>query len=150
MWLHVNLQHFKLLGKGLSLGMPLSKLVNTHGMTQRFVLGFKRSISSKHNGYPTKKKLGPRKGKDIVSGKEHRLQHWKFKTPIKTKFANKIVMFQETLEYQNAIDLCYRRQETHELQAHVPNVQTWAICKIICETIFHVVEQCIINQTQQY
>lgn len=45
---HVNLQHFKLLGKGLALGMLLTMLVNIHGMTQRFVLGFKRSISSRH------------------------------------------------------------------------------------------------------
>ncbi len=85
-----------------------------------------------------------------MSEREHQLQHWKLKTPIKTKFANKVIMFQESLEYQNVINLYYRRQETHELQACVPNVQTWAICKIICETMFHVVKHCIVNQTQQF
>ncbi len=71
-----------------------------------------------------------------MNGREHRL----LKTLIKTKFPNKVIMFQETLEYQNAINLCYLKQETHELQPHVPNVQTWAICKIICEVMFHAVK----------
>ncbi len=38
-----------------------------------------------------------------------RLNHRKQKTPVKTKFANKVILFQETLEYQNAINLCYGR-----------------------------------------
>jgi hypothetical protein len=37
------------------------------------------------------------------------LDHQKLKTPMKTKFANKIILFQETLEYRDAINMCYGR-----------------------------------------
>jgi hypothetical protein len=37
------------------------------------------------------------------------LHHPKLKTPMKTKFANKILVFQETLEYRDAINMCYGR-----------------------------------------
>ncbi len=37
------------------------------------------------------------------------LCHRKLKTPMKTKFANKVILFQETLEYKDAINLCYGR-----------------------------------------
>jgi hypothetical protein len=35
------------------------------------------------------------------------LHHRKLKTPMKTKFTNKIILFQKTLEYKDAINLCY-------------------------------------------
>ncbi len=40
----------------------------------------------------------------------------KLKTSIKTKLANKVILFQKTLEYKDAINLCYGKQETLELQ----------------------------------
>jgi len=39
------------------------------------------------------------------------LSHRRLKTPMKTKFANKVILFQETLEYGDAINLCYGRLE---------------------------------------
>jgi hypothetical protein len=37
------------------------------------------------------------------------LSHQKLKTLVKTKFDSKVIPFQETLEYQDAINLCYGR-----------------------------------------
>jgi len=43
------------------------------------------------------------------------LRHQKLKTLLKTRFTNKVILFQETLEYKDAINLCYGRQEILEL-----------------------------------
>jgi hypothetical protein len=51
---------------------------------------------------------------------------------------------------RDAIDLCYARQETLELQGHVPDAHMWAICKMFTKIMFHVVKQCILNQTHSY
>jgi hypothetical protein len=68
------------------------------------------------------------------------LPHRKLKTPMKTRFTSKMILFQETLEYQDAINLCYGRQETQELQGRVPDAHTWAICKLIIETMLPIVK----------
>jgi hypothetical protein len=39
------------------------------------------------------------------------MRHRKLKTPVKTKFANKVIMFEETLEFKQAILLCYGKQK---------------------------------------
>jgi hypothetical protein len=49
------------------------------------------------------------------------LRHQKLKTLVNTKFISKVILFQEALEYRDAINLCYGRQETLELQGRVPN-----------------------------
>jgi hypothetical protein len=59
---------------------------------------------------------------------------------VKTKFANKVILFQETLEYLNAIIFCFGKQETQELQGCVPNAHIWAICKIFVETMLPIVK----------
>jgi hypothetical protein len=41
---------------------------------------------------------------------------------MKIKFTNKLILFQETLEYRDAINLCYGRQDIQELQGCVPYV----------------------------
>jgi hypothetical protein len=51
------------------------------------------------------------------------------------------------LQYKVAINLFYGVQETQKLQGHVPNAHTWAICKVVVETILLIVKQCIFNQT---
>ncbi len=48
-----------------------------------------------------------------------RFNHQKQKTLVKTRFASKVILFQETLEYRNAINLCYGKQEILELQDRV-------------------------------
>jgi hypothetical protein len=39
-------------------------------------------------------------------------------------FVSKVILFQETLWYQDAINLCYVKQEMHELRAHVLDAHT--------------------------
>jgi hypothetical protein len=72
----------------------------------------------------------------------------KLKTLVKRKFANKVMFFQETLEFANAINICYQRQNL-QLQSKVPCGKTWAMAIIVIETLNLVVKQCVlINQTQ--
>jgi hypothetical protein len=60
-------------------------------------------------------------------------------------------MFWEILEYCDAINLCYGKREIQKLQGRVSDAHTWAICKVVVETMFLVVKQCIIfYQTQGY
>jgi hypothetical protein len=37
------------------------------------------------------------------------IYHKKLKTLMKNKFANKVILFQKTLEYRDAINMCYGR-----------------------------------------
>jgi hypothetical protein len=41
---------------------------------------------------------------------------------------------------RDAINLCYVKQKTLELQGHVPNAHMWAICKMFTKIMFHVVK----------
>jgi hypothetical protein len=54
------------------------------------------------------------------------MQHKKLKTLVKIHIASKATLFQETLEYANAINICYTQQSS-TLRARVPNGLTWAI-----------------------
>jgi hypothetical protein len=74
-----------------------------------------------------------------------RLSHQKLKTPMKIMFVNKMILFQETVEYWDAINFRFGRQETLELQGRIMDAHTWVICKGITKTIIHVVKQCILN-----
>ncbi len=59
-------------------------------------------------------------------------------------------MFQKTLKYKDAINLCYGRQEIQELQGCVLDTHAWAICKVVVETIHPIVKFCIFKQTWGY
>jgi hypothetical protein len=59
---------------------------------------------------------------------------------MKTKFASKVIMFQKTLEYRDAINLCYGKQEIQELQRCVPDTHAWALCKVVVETMHPIVK----------
>lgn len=37
----------------------------------------------------------------------------KLKTPLDTRFANKVILFKETLACANAINMCYQRHSLH-------------------------------------
>jgi hypothetical protein len=76
-----------------------------------------------------------------------RFSHRKLKTRMKIRFMNKVVLFQKIVGYWDAINLCYGRQETLELQGRILDAHTWVICKTITETMIPVVKQCIHNQT---
>jgi hypothetical protein len=77
-----------------------------------------------------------------------RFSHQKLKTLMKTNFTNKVILLQETVKYWSAINLCYGRQETLELQGCILDAHTWAVCNAITKTIILVVKQCIRNQIQ--
>jgi hypothetical protein len=76
-----------------------------------------------------------------------RFSHKKLKTLMKTRFMNKMILFQKIMEYWDAINLCYGRQQTLELQGRILDARTWAIRKAITETMIFIVKQCIHNQT---
>jgi hypothetical protein len=69
------------------------------------------------------------------------MQHKKLKTLVKTHFTSKVIIFQETLEYVNAINIYYMQQNS-SLQAKVPNGLTWAIAQAITKTLNHGPHQC--------
>jgi hypothetical protein len=64
------------------------------------------------------------------------ISHQKMKTLVKTKFANKVIIFQKTLEYWDTINLYHGRQEIQDLQSHVLDGHTWAICKCLLNLCF--------------
>jgi hypothetical protein len=58
----------------------------------------------------------------------------KLRTPVKTRFASKVILFQKTLEYVDAINICYAAQSL-KLQARVPTWVTWVVTRIVTETL---------------
>jgi hypothetical protein len=44
------------------------------------------------------------------------LQLRKLKTPFKTRFVSKVIMFEENLEFKTIILLCYGKEKTLSLQ----------------------------------
>jgi hypothetical protein len=75
---------------------------------------------------------------------EANMQHKKLKTRVKTCFASKVILFQKTLEYANVINIYYTQQNL-ALQARVLNGLTWAITRIVIETLNLVFHQCLLN-----
>lgn len=60
------------------------------------------------------------------------------------------MFFQETLEFANAINICYQRQNL-QLQSKVPCGKTWVVAIVMTETFNLVVKQCVlINQTRGF
>ncbi len=51
----------------------------------------------------------------------------KLKNPIITRFSSKVIMFEETLEFEQAVIICYGEQKTITWQQRVPKAQVWAI-----------------------
>jgi len=72
-----------------------------------------------------------------------------FKTPMKMHFARQIILFKKTLEYQNPISI-YQTITSFTFVFKVPIGQTWAIVQTITNTLFVIVKQCVLNQTQGY
>ena len=58
----------------------------------------------------------------------------KLNTPVKTRFASKVLMFQQALQFRSAMSLCYNRQSV-TLQNRVPLGQIWAIAEAISTTL---------------
>jgi hypothetical protein len=64
------------------------------------------------------------------------LSHQKLKTLVKTWFISKVILFQETLEYFDAINLCYGRQEIQELQGCDLDAHKWQFVKWLLKLCF--------------
>jgi hypothetical protein len=67
---------------------------------------------------------------------------------VKTKFDSKVIMFDETLEFKNAIILCYGRQKSIALQQRALKAQVWAIAEAITFTLNLVAYACVMNQSR--
>jgi hypothetical protein len=62
------------------------------------------------------------------------------KTLVKTWFASHVILSQESFKYQDAISIFYGHQVVSHLSSRVPTNHTWAIAKIINETLMLVVK----------
>jgi hypothetical protein len=54
------------------------------------------------------------------------------------KFTSKVVLFKETLEFKDAINLCYSRQ-TIILHSRIPIFQAWAMAQKMSKVLIIVV-----------
>jgi hypothetical protein len=72
----------------------------------------------------------------------------KLKTPMKIRFGSKLIMFEEVLEFKEAILLCYGLQKTIVLQPKVPKVEVWAIAKAFTSILNKVITAYVMNQSQ--
>jgi hypothetical protein len=57
-------------------------------------------------------------------------------------------MFKETLEFKNAIILCYGRQKSIVLQQKILKAQMWVIAKAITYMLNPIVSACVMNQSR--
>ncbi len=57
-------------------------------------------------------------------------------------------MFEETLEFKEAIFLCYGQQKTIVLQQRVPKAKVWAITKAQTYVLNKVVTTCVMDQSR--
>ncbi len=64
----------------------------------------------------------------------------KLKTIVKTHFASKVVLFQETIEFKHVIVFCYGSQQSLALQGHVLNPQVWVVTQVVVHTLAHMVQ----------
>jgi len=58
---------------------------------------------------------------------------------VKTRFASKVIMFEETLQFKNAVIFCYGKQNSIVFQQKIPEAQVWAIVEAITSTLHLVV-----------
>jgi hypothetical protein len=65
---------------------------------------------------------------------------------MKTKFENKVTMFEKTLKFKQGILLCYGRQKTLTLQQEVFKAQVWAIVEVVTHYLNPMVTTCMLNQ----
>ncbi len=107
-------------GQGSRFGHAFSKATNMLLMMQQICLSFQevnlkatRSALQKTITWTKKSNKGWSEWKRACL--DVGLRHPKLKTPVKTRFASKVILFQKTLEYRDAINLCYGKHETLDL-----------------------------------
>jgi hypothetical protein len=64
---------------------------------------------------------------------------------VKLRFLSKMIIFEETLKFKNAIILSYGRQWTMTSQHIDPKFELWAIAKAFTHVLNLVVIACVMN-----
>jgi hypothetical protein len=64
------------------------------------------------------------------------------------RFASKIVLFQEALQFRAIIFLCYSQQTAMKVISCVPPLLTWHISQKIIDVLSSVVSACVLNQSR--
>jgi hypothetical protein len=70
----------------------------------------------------------------------HNLTYFTF-----VKFANKVILFQETFHFEKVILLCYNMQNIVRMITQIPTALAWHIYQIIVDTFGIVIFACILN-----
>jgi hypothetical protein len=79
------------------------------------------------------------------------LQPRKLRTLIKGRFASKVILLQEALDYQHAFALCYPSvHQPNDILSEVPSLETWAVAKAVTDALTPVVQQCVTSQSKGY
>nr|XP_024359895.1 uncharacterized protein LOC112274515 isoform X1 [Physcomitrium patens] len=73
----------------------------------------------------------------------------KLRAPVKGRFASKVILCQEALDYQPVLQLCSASQ-SDGMFFDVPSVETWAIAKAVTVALNPVLQQCVMNRSKGY
>ncbi len=76
------------------------------------------------------------------------MRYRKLKTLVKTKFDSKVTMLDETIEFKNAIIICYGKKKPIALQQIVPKAEVWVIAKAITFILNPIVYASVMNQSK--
>jgi hypothetical protein len=90
-------------------GVPFILIKKTQSIFQKSIIWTKKSGKGQQKWH----KVG-----ELI-----RVPPWKLKTPMKTHFASRVVLFQDTFEFKNVIVFCYGRQQLLALKGCVPSPQ---------------------------
>jgi hypothetical protein len=74
--------------------------------------------------------------------------HRKLKTHVKTIFTCKVIIFEKTIDFKNAIIFCYGRQRRIALKLIILKAQVWAIVEAVTSTLNLVIFACVMNQSR--
>jgi hypothetical protein len=67
------------------------------------------------------------------------------------KFINKVILFQESLQYHEAIVHYYNRQTNIvRTNVYVPPLLTWHVTQIIVDVLSPIVIMCVLNQSHEH
>jgi hypothetical protein len=69
---------------------------------------------------------------------------------VKTRFASKVIIFKECLQFKEAIDICYARQKVVALQQRMSKTQVWVIVEAITSCLNSIVSACVMNQSKSH
>ncbi len=62
-------------------------------------------------------------------------------------FASKVILFQEALQYHEAIVHSYNKQIVVRISVHVPPPPTWHVAQIVVDVVSLLVTTCVLNQS---